>query len=254
VWSVRSLTAQPSSLGDCHRERPDETLQRLCDCSHRLEARIGIGLRALKRSFEVRRGVVLGHVFVLSRQAEHPRFGKPASMSSRNATSPQPLKHLLGAHNGGALHAGIVSHLTPPGERMFAGASARIPTALVPLATYRDATQTSMWAKPCLAGKTYNAVSLLTFRERTRAHARAKPCLAGRPTMLVRTQCCETNTSRGRPTGMELPDYPVVALTPVRRTRMGPHLRFPPGLFLNSYSSFIGTRSHRSGGRGPSPS
>jgi hypothetical protein len=186
VWSVRSLTAQPSSLGDCHRERPDETLQRLCDCSHRLEARIGIGLRALKRSFEVRRGVVLGHVFVLSRQAEHPRFGKPASMSSRNATSPQPLKHLLGAHNGGALHAGIVSHLTPPGERMFAGASARIPTALVPLATYRDATQTSMWAKPCLAGKTYNAVPA-SHVSRTIANARMGEALFGGPTHGART-------------------------------------------------------------------
>jgi hypothetical protein len=33
---------------------------------------------------------------------------------------------------------------------------------------------------------------------------------------------------------MELPDYPVVALTPHRRTRMGPHFRFPPGLFSDS--------------------
>jgi hypothetical protein len=77
-------------------------------------------------------------------------------------------------------------------------------------------------------------VPLATFRERSRAHAWAKPCLAGRPTALVRTQPPETNTSRGRPTGMELPDYPVVVLTPHRRTRMGPHLRFPPGLFPDS--------------------
>jgi hypothetical protein len=68
-------------------------------------------------------------------------------------------------------------------------------------------------------------------RERSRTHAWAKPCLAGRPTTLVRTQSPVQNTSRGRPSGTELPDYPVVALTPVRRTRMGPHLRFPPGLF-----------------------
>jgi hypothetical protein len=74
-----------------------------------------------------------------------------------------------------------------------------------------------------------------TSRERSRTHAWAKPCLAGRPTMLVRTQPPETNTSRGRPPGMELPDYPVVALTPHRRTRMGPHFRFPPGLFPYSY-------------------
>jgi hypothetical protein len=70
-----------------------------------------------------------------------------------------------------------------------------------------------------------------TFRERSQTLAWAKPCLAGRPTMLVRTQPPEQHTSRGRPSGMELPDYPVVALTPVRRTRMGPHFRFPPGLF-----------------------
>jgi hypothetical protein len=34
---------------------------------------------------------------------------------------------------------------------------------------------------------------------------------------------------------MELPDYPVMVLAPHRRTRMGPHLRFPPGLFPYSY-------------------
>jgi hypothetical protein len=75
---------------------------------------------------------------------------------------------------------------------------------------------------------------LALSRERSRTLAWAKPCLAGRPTMLVRTQLPETNTSRSRPSGMELPDYPVVVLTPSCRTRMGPHLRFPPGLFPDS--------------------
>jgi hypothetical protein len=76
---------------------------------------------------------------------------------------------------------------------------------------------------------------LYTFRERSQTLAWAKPCLAGRPTMLVRTQPPEQHTSRSRPSGMELPDYPVVVLTPSRRTRMGPHFTFPPGLFPDSY-------------------
>jgi hypothetical protein len=70
-----------------------------------------------------------------------------------------------------------------------------------------------------------------TSRERSRTHAWAKPCLAGRPTMLVRTQCFETNTSRGRPIGMELPDYPVMALTPTPWDQDGPALRPPAGSF-----------------------
>jgi hypothetical protein len=97
-------------------------------------------------------------------------------------------------------------HQTPYGRRSSVWRADQNPHA--PLATCRDATQASMWAKPCLAG---------------------------RPTALVRTQCCEQNTSRGRPTGMELPDYPVMALTPSRRTRMGPHFTIPPGLFPDSY-------------------
>jgi hypothetical protein len=75
---------------------------------------------------------------------------------------------------------------------------------LVPLATCRDATQTPIWAKPCLAG---------------------------RPSALVRTQFPEQNTSRGRPTGMELPDYPVMALTPTPQDQDGPALPLPAGSF-----------------------
>jgi hypothetical protein len=84
-------------------------------------------------------------------------------------------------------------------------------------------------------GETYNAVPLHTFRERSRTLAWAKPCLAGRPTALVRTQPPETNTSRGRPSGMELPDYPVMATLPTPWDQDGPHFRFPPGLFPYSY-------------------
>jgi hypothetical protein len=80
-------------------------------------------------------------------------------------------------------------------------------------------------------GETYNAVPLHTFRQRSRTLAWAKPCLAGRPTALVRTQPPEQHTSRGRPSGMELPDYPVMSLTPAHRARTGPHLVAPPGLF-----------------------
>jgi hypothetical protein len=106
---------------------------------------------------------------------------------------------------------------------------------LYPLRTFRERSRAHAWAKPCLAARTYDACGALAFRERPRTHAWAKPCLAGRPTMLVRTQSCEQNTSRSRPSGMELPDYPVVVLTPRRRTRMGPHFTIPPGLFPDSY-------------------
>jgi hypothetical protein len=120
------------------------------------------------------------------------------------------------------------------------------------LATPRERSRAHAWAKPkpCLAARSYTLPHLLaTSRERSRTHAWAKPCLAGRPTMLVRTQPPEQNTSRGRPPGMELPDYPVVATLP---TPLGPgwartsashpvfsQIRtsfcFPPGLFSNSY-------------------
>jgi hypothetical protein len=146
------------------------------------------------------------------------------------------------------------------GEALFGG-----PTRNYQLrrSAFRERSRTHAWAKPCLAAKTYTPLApLATSRERSRTHAWAKPCLAGRPTALVRTQCCETNTSRGRPSGMELPDYPVVATPPTPWDQDGPalplpagsfpvlvtryasrrvfsqirnSLRFPPGLFSNSY-------------------
>jgi hypothetical protein len=136
------------------------------------------------------------------------------------------------------------------------------PQPMHPLFPFRERSQTLARAKPCLAGPhgartapnvprrnpglhvgeaLFGGNDLQRARRLARSesdpelHAWAKPCLAGRPTALVRTQCCETNTSRSRPSGMELPDYPVVVLTPCRRTRMGPHFRFPPGLFPYSY-------------------
>jgi hypothetical protein len=91
---------------------------------------------------------------------------------------------------------------------------------------------------------------LAVSRERSRRHAWAKPCLAGRPTMLVRTQPPEKNTSRGRPSGMELPDYPVMATLPTPWDQDGPALPLPAGSFFKfvaRYSSrrvcFWGTRT-----------
>jgi hypothetical protein len=92
-------------------------------------------------------------------------------------------------------------------------------------------TQTSMWAKPCLAARPTTRAPIYTFRERSRTQAWAKPCLAGRPTALVRTLPPEQNTSRGRPPGMELPDYPVVVLTPTPWDQDGPALHYPAGSF-----------------------
>jgi hypothetical protein len=130
--------------------------------------------------------------------------------------------------------------------------------------------------KPCLAARTYNArtarsvprsiatarmgealfggndlqrqdaqpmYSLHAVRERSRPHAWAKPCLAGRPTALVRTQPPEQNTSHGRPSGMELPDYPVMVLTPTPTDQDGPTLRFSPGLFPYPYLVTLPTHS-----------
>jgi hypothetical protein len=82
-----------------------------------------------------------------------------------------------------------------------------------------------------------------TFRERSQTHAWAKPCLAGRPTALVRTQCCETNTSRGRPSGMELPDYPVVATPPTPWDQDGPALPLPAGSFPVLVTRYASRRS-----------
>jgi hypothetical protein len=75
---------------------------------------------------------------------------------------------------------------------------------------------------------THRLLPLDNDHERT---ARAKPCLAGRPTAFVRTQRFEQNTSRGRPSGMELPDYPVVALTPTPQDQDGPVPQLPAGSF-----------------------
>jgi hypothetical protein len=79
------------------------------------------------------------------------------------------------------------------------------------------------------------------FRRRSRTHAWAKPCLAGRPTALVRTQPPEKNTSRGRPSGMELPDYPVIALTPTPWDQDGPTLPLP----ARSFPRFVSRSASR---------
>jgi hypothetical protein len=104
-----------------------------------------------------------------------------------------------------------------------------------PLHRFRRRSRTHPWAKPCLAGDDLHThTPLYSFQERSQTHAWAKPCLAGRPTMLVRTQLPETNTSRGRPPGMELPDYPVMATLPTPWGQDGPVLSLPAGSFLDS--------------------
>jgi hypothetical protein len=131
--------------------------------------------------------------------------------------------------------------------------------AHAPLHTFRERPRTHAWPKPCLAGTTYTLMHrsqrsesddepthgrspvwpqrpttpgpLAVSRERSGTHAWAKPCLAGRPTMLVRTQSPEQNTSRGRPSGMELPDYPVVATRPIPQDQDGPTPPLPTGSF-----------------------
>jgi hypothetical protein len=89
-----------------------------------------------------------------------------------------------------------------------------------------------------LRGRPTTRVPLHTPRQRSRTHAWAKPCLAGRPTALVRTQCCEQNTSRGRPSGMELPDYPVMATLPTPMDQDGPAPPLPAGSFPRFVDSF----------------
>jgi hypothetical protein len=79
------------------------------------------------------------------------------------------------------------------------------------------------------------------FRRRSRTHAWAKPCLAGRPTALVRTQPPEKNTSRGRPSGMELPDYPVVVTLPTPWDQDGPALPLP----ARSFPRFVSRSASR---------
>jgi hypothetical protein len=103
----------------------------------------------------------------------------------------------------------------------------------------RDATQASRLhvGEALFGGPTHNhQLRRGAFRERSRPHAWAKPCLAGRPTMLVRTQPPEQNTSRGRPSGMELPDYPVVATLPTPWDQDGPALPLPTGSFFKFVS------------------
>jgi hypothetical protein len=110
--------------------------------------------------------------------------------------------------------------------------------------THRARPQTHARAKPCLAARSYNAdAPLQTSRERSQTHAWAKPCLAGRPTMLVRTQPPEQNTSRGRPSGMELPDYPVVATLPTPQDQDGPALPLPAGSFSGFVPRYASRRS-----------
>jgi hypothetical protein len=115
------------------------------------------------------------------------------------------------------------------GEALFGGLDHTLTHP--PLATSPERSRPHAWAKPALAGRPTTRAPIYTFREPSRTLVWAKPCLAGRPTALVRTQSPEQNTSRGRPPGMELPDYPVVVLTPTPKDQDGPALRPPAGSF-----------------------
>jgi hypothetical protein len=127
-----------------------------------------------------------------------------------------------------------------------------------PVPTFRGRPRAHAWPKPCLTATTYTLAQLPRFdtddertlrealfgrkdlhadalrhrfRRRSPTHAWAKPCLAGRPMALVRTQPPEQHTSRGRPSGMELPDYPVMATLPTPQDQDGPALPLPAGSF-----------------------
>jgi hypothetical protein len=139
-----------------------------------------------------------------------------------------------------------------------------------PTPTFRGRPRAHAWPKPCLTATTYTLAQLPRFdtddertlrealfgrkdlhadalrhrfRRRSPTHAWAKPCLAGRPTALVRTQPPEQNTSRGRPSGMELPDYPVVAVTPTPQDQDGPTRRGPARSFPRFVARYASRRS-----------
>jgi hypothetical protein len=106
------------------------------------------------------------------------------------------------------------------------------PHTHVPLANVpRPITTARMGEALCRRQDLHADAPLAVSRERSRTHAWAKPCLAGRPSALVRTQSPEQHTSRGRPSGMELPDYPVMATLPTPWDQDGPALPLPTGSF-----------------------
>jgi hypothetical protein len=110
--------------------------------------------------------------------------------------------------------------------------AARPMTTYCGASAFRERSQTTRMSEALFGREDpHTHAPLHTFRRRSQTHAWAKPCLAGRPTMLVRTQPPEQNTSRGRPPGMELPDYPVVVLTPTPWDQDGPALHYPAGSF-----------------------
>jgi hypothetical protein len=108
---------------------------------------------------------------------------------------------------------------------------------LYSLLAFRERSRRHVWAKPCLARTTYNAVPLHTSREFTRSkndrrptHGRS-PVWRADPRRSYERNVTETHTSRGRPSGMELPDYPVMALIPTPWDQDGPALLLPARSF-----------------------
>jgi hypothetical protein len=158
-----------------------------------------------------------------------------------------------------AIRSGSAAHTGVSFEAVSLTAA---PTGVSSKPVRLTAAQTHAWAKPCLAATTWTLTGRTTrfegdherthgrspvwrpelhtdaplhrFRRRSRTLAWAKPCLAGRPTVFVRTQSPEQNTSRSRPSGMELPDYPVMVTLPTPQDQDGPALPLPAGSFRKS--------------------
>jgi hypothetical protein len=154
----------------------------------------------------------------------------PATVPSRGSVRLQPWKHTEPSHGLPRRTARAKPHLA--GRPAYSCTLANVP---------RPITTARMGEALCRRQDLHADAPLHRFRERPRTHAWAKPCLAGRPTALVRTQPPEQNTSRGRPSGMELPDYPVMATLPTPWDQDGP----APPLPARSFPVFVARSASR---------
>jgi hypothetical protein len=134
---------------------------------------------------------------------------------------------------GPTLHGEPKRTTTPPGPQAVQWAYLAARTYILTLRSQRHENdhERTHGRSPVWRQRLTTPVGAFASRERSRTHAWAKPCLAGRPTALVRTQSPETHTSRGRPPGMELPDYPVMVTLPTPQDQDGPALPLPAGSF-----------------------
>jgi hypothetical protein len=120
------------------------------------------------------------------------------------------------------------------GEALFVAGTTR--GACIRPGTFRERSRLLHGDQPVLAARTHNArthnlcIGSSRFENDPRPTHGRSPVWRADPRRSYE-RSLPRRTPRGRPSGMELPDYPVMASVPHRRTRMGPHLRFPPGLF-----------------------